>query len=297
MRRSFDTTRAACVAAGITILMASFTALHAQQPAAPAPAPASQKPLVPLATNTIAANPDPYYGEGVTVMAAVGDVLSKSAFSVDQRHVGQTTGKAAKGPTDVLVIAPTLNSAVTHDSYVTVVGELVKFDPATIAKKAKDYKLDLPPEAIAKYTGRPAVLATAVIDEKFVDLAKKPLPPMTADDVTLSKVMKQVGPAFTALRTGIDGANSDAATKNAAVLKQSFAETETFWKSKNKTDALEWAADARKQVDLIDHAVAAGKFDDAKAPAAALATKCASCHGAYRERLEDGTFRIKLAAK
>src|SRR5580704_5524507 len=145
MRRSFDRTRAACVAAGITILMASFATLDAQQPPAPAPATpaaASQKPLVPLATNTIAANPDPYYGEGVTVMAAVGDVLSKSAFSVDQRPLGQTTGKAAKGPTDVLVIAPTLNSAVTHDSYVTVVGELVKFDPATIAKKAKDYKLD-----------------------------------------------------------------------------------------------------------------------------------------------------------
>jgi hypothetical protein len=302
MRRSFDSTRGAIATAVCTIFIASFAALNAQQPK-PAPAPAAaaaapaQKPLVPLATNTIATNPDAYYGEGVTIMAAVGDVISKTAFSVDQKRVAQTAGKAPKGPTDVLVIAPTMNGMVTHDSYVTVVGELMKFDPAAIAKKAKDYKLDLPPDAIAKYTGRPVLLATAVIDEKFVDVAKKPLPPMTADDLALSKVMKQVGPAFTALRTGIDAANSDAATKNVAVLKQNFADTETFWKGKSKADAIEWAADARKQVDLIDHAVAAGKWDDAKAPAAALATKCASCHGAYRERLDDGTFRIKLAPK
>jgi hypothetical protein len=107
-------------------------------------------------------------------------------------------------------------------------------------------------------------MATAVINEKFVDLAKKPLPAMTADDIALSKVMKQVGPAFAALRTGIDGANAEAATKNVAVLKQMFAETETFWKTRSKPDAMQWAQDARKQVDLIEHAVVGGKLDDAK---------------------------------
>lgn len=289
MRRSFDSARGACGVAALTILIASFAALHAQQ-AAPA---AAQKPLVPLATNTIAANPDAHYGEGVTISAAVGEILSKSVFLIDQKHAGQTMGKA-NGPTDVLVVAPTMNGAVVANSYVTVMGELVKFDPADIARRAKDYKLDMPPDAIAKYTGRPVVIAYAVVDEKFVDLAKKPLPPMTADDVTLSKVMKQVGPAFAALRAGIDNANTEAATKNVAVLKQAFADTEGFWKSKSRTDAIGWAADARKQVDLVEHAVAAGKLDDAKAPAGTLGQSCASCHGAYRERLDDGTYRIKM---
>ena len=294
MRRSLDSTRGACLAAALTISIASFAALNAQQ-AAPAPA-AAQKPLVPVATNTVAANPDAFYGEGVTVTAAVAEILSKSAFSVDQKRIGQTMAKQ-KGPTDLLVIAPTLNGTVDANSYVTVMGELVKFDPAEIARKAKNYKLDLSPEMIAKYTGRPVLMATAVINEKFVDLAKKPLPPMTTDDIALSKVMKQVGPAFAALRAGIDGANAEAATKNVAVLKQAFAETEAFWKSRTKTDATEWAADARKQVDLVEHAVAAGKLDEAKAPAGTLGQACASCHGIYRERLDDGTFRIKMSAK
>jgi cytochrome c556 len=270
-----------------------FASAHAQQsvPAAPL-----AKPLIPLATNTVTANPDAYYGESVTLTAAVGQILSKSVFSMDQQKIGPGNKPQPTG-TEVLVISPTLNTAVQLNSYVTVMGELVKFDPDVIARKAKDYKLDLTPEMIAKYRGRPALMATAVIDEKFVDLAKKPLPAMTADDIALSKVMKQVGPAFAALRTGIDGSNAEAATKNVAVLKQMFAETETFWKTRSKTDATQWAQEARKQVDAIEHAVAGGKLEDAKAPAGTLGQSCAMCHGMYRERLEDGTYRIKTGMK
>src|SRR5436190_707502 len=121
------------------------------------------------------------------------------------------------GPTDVLVLVPTLQSPVDLHAYVTVMGELVKFDPAEIVRKAKDYKLDLPADAVAKYTGRPALIATSVINEKFVDLAKRLPPPLTAEEETYQKMMKQVGPAFAALRGGIDGSNAEAATKNAAV--------------------------------------------------------------------------------
>ena len=277
----------------LALVAASFASAHAQQAAAAAPL---AKPLVPLATNTVTANPDAYYGESVTLTAAVGQILSKSVFSVDQQKIGPGNKPQPSG-TDVLVIAPTLNAAVDLNSYVTVMGELVKFDPDVIARKAKDYKLDLTPEMIAKYRGRPVLMATAVINEKFVDLAKKPLPAMTADDLALSKVMKQVGPAFAALRTGIDGSNAEAATKNVAVLKQMFTETETFWKTRSKPDAMQWAQDARKQVDVIEHAVAGGKLDDAKAPASTLGQSCAMCHGVYRERLEDGTYRIKTGMK
>jgi hypothetical protein len=277
----------------LALIVASFAPAHAQQSAAGAP---PAKPLVPLATNTVAANPDAYYGESVTLTAAVDQILSKSAFSVDQQKIGPGN-KPQQSGTDVLVIAPTLNTAVDLNSYVTVMGELLKFDPDVIAGRNKDYKLDLTPEMIAKYRGHPVLMATAVINEKFVDLAKKPLPAMTADEIALSKVMKQVGPAFAALRTGLDGSSAEAATKNVAVLKQMFAETEAFWKTRSKPDATQWAQDARKQVDVIEHAVAGGKLDDAKVPAGTLAQSCAMCHGAYRERLEDGTYRIKTGVK
>jgi cytochrome c556 len=263
----------------------------AGQPGQPAAPPA--KPLIPVATNTVNTNPDAYYGQGVTITAAVDQVLSKSAFAVDQRRVAGAP--APSKPTDVLVLVPNLQSPVDPKSYVTVMGELVKFDPAEIAKKAKDYKIDLPPDAIAKYSGRPALIATSVITDKFVDLAKRLPPPMTADEETLSKVMKQLPPALAALRTAVDGAKVEDANKNAAVLKQGFTDIEAFWKPK-KPDATQWAHDARVKVEGIQAAITAGKWEDAKAAVPVVQQACGTCHSAYRERFDDGSFRIKKPA-
>jgi soluble cytochrome b562 len=291
---------------GVALAMTSFAALRAQQPqpakpaapapsapaaAAPAPAPApAPKPLVPVATNTVTANPDAFYGQAVTLTASVEQILSKTAFAVDQRRVGEAAKKG--GPTDMLVLVPNIQSPVDLKSYVTVMGEVVKFDPAEIAKKAKDYKLDLPADAVSRYTGRPAVIATSVINEKFVDVAKRLPPPLNAEEEAFQKVMKGVAPAFAALRAGIDGSNAENATKNAAALKQAFTETEAFFKPK-KPDATQWAADARKHVDTIQAAVTAGKWDEAKTTAGTLQQSCAQCHGQYRERFDDGSFRYK----
>jgi len=258
-------------------------------PAAPAP-----KVLVPVATNTVTANPDAFYGQAVTLTASVEQIHSKSAFSVDQRRVGGATLKG--GPTDILVLVPTIQSPVELKTYVTVMGEVVKFDPEEVAKKAKDYKIDLPPDLVAKFTGRPAVIATSVINEKFLDVAKRLPPPMNAEEEAFSKVMKQVAPAFAALRAGVDGSNVENATKNAAVLKQAFTDTEAFFKPK-KPDATAWAAEARKHVESIQASVTAGKWDEAKATVGTLQTACGRCHGQYRERFDDGSFRYKSGSR
>jgi cytochrome c556 len=243
-----------------------------------------------VATNTVNAHPDVYYGQGITITAAVDEVLSKSAFSVDQRRV--PGAKAPAQPTDVLVLVPTLQSPVDPKSYVTVMGELVKFDPAEVAKKAKDYKIDLPADVIAKYSGRPALIATSVITEKFVDLAKRLPPPMTAEEEALSKVMKQLPPALAALRAAVDASKPEDASKNAVVLRQGFADTEAFWKPK-KADATQWAHDARVKVEGIQASIAAGKWEEAKTAAGTLQQACGTCHNTYRERFDDGSFRIK----
>jgi len=157
----------------VAMLMMLFVSLRAQQPpargatpatpatpAAPgtpapatpatpagrgaAPAAPAAKPLVPVATNTIAANPDAFYGQAVTITASVDQILSRSSFTIDQRRVGDAP--APKQPTDVLVLVPNIQRPVDLKSYVTVMGDLMKFDPAEVAKKAKDYKIDLPPE-------------------------------------------------------------------------------------------------------------------------------------------------------
>jgi len=148
--------KSSTIAALVFVCLAAVQAQQQQPPAqqqpaaqgqggrggAPAATAAPAKPYVPLAASTLVKKPEAYYGEMVTVTATVDEVLSKTSISIDQDKT-KHTGK------EVLVLAPNMNGTVDLNSYVTVIGELMPFDPAEVAKKAKGYNLDLSPEAIA----------------------------------------------------------------------------------------------------------------------------------------------------
>jgi hypothetical protein len=268
-------------------LLISYTAITtAQGGQAPPPANTPPKPLVPVAASSIAASPDQYIGEYVTMTGAVEANLTKTSFSVDQDKT-KTTGK------DVLVLAPTLQKQADANGYVTVIGQLIKFDPAEVATKLKDYKIDLSPEDQAKFKGKPVVLATAVINTAGIDIAKKPIPPMNADELALQKIMVKLPPAQAALRKALDGKDLKLSTEQATILKTAFAETEAFWKAKGNTEATGWAADGKKHADAVLMNLGISNIEGAKTSITPLGATCASCHGKYRDRMEDGTFRIR----
>lgn len=106
-------------------------------------------------------------------------------------------------------------------------------------------------------------------------------------------LMKRVGPAFGGLRKAIEAGAAGTAAENAAVLRQAFGEVEAFWKARERADATGWALEARKTVEALDGQAKAGNWDGAKATAGDLQGFCAKCHGAYRDKAEDGTWRIK----
>ena len=231
---------------------------QAQQAPAPAPAP---KPLIPASASSIAANPEQYLGQMLTVYAAVERIISATAFTIDQ-----DPRKAGVGEVDVLVPAWTIPPA--PNTYVTVIGEL------------------------GLLNGRPAIKATSVLDGKMVDLAKKALPPLTPEEEAFDAVMKKVQPAFAALRTAVGESSGEAVKTQAAILKKAFVDTEAFFKQRGKADAQKWAAEARMHAEALD-AAAAGKWDDAKASVTALQQSCSSCHAVYRERQDDGSYRVR----
>ena len=299
MKKLITVAAAACV-----ILFASF-AVDAQQrgqrgeqapaqpaqpgqPPAAAPAAPAPKPLVPVAASTLAAHPETYYGERVTMTGAIEQSLGTLAFSVDQDKTKTTDQQ-------ILVLAPRLNNPVDPNTYITVIGEAVAFDSAELAKRAKDYPVEISPELAAKYKGRPVIFATNVINTSGVDLAARLPPPMTAEEQALQKVMKAIAPASAALRGDADKMDVNSTKEHAATLKQAFAQTELIWKAKGKADAIQMAADARKLAETIELDAAAAKWDEVKTSAGTLNTKCGACHGVYRERFDDGSFRIKIA--
>ena len=272
--------RAYVLACGALLCVAAAITLRAQQPAPPA-----AKPLVPVAASTLADSPADYYGQYVSVVGTVEQKLTTLAFTIDQDKT-KSTGK------EVLILTATLNAPVDPDTYVTVLGEFVQFSDE-IAGRAT---VDLPPDLVAKYRGRPAVLATSVLNTAMVDLARPLPPPLTPQEEAFDKVMKRVGPAFTALRQAVSASEADTVKQHAAALKASFGETTAFWKARAKADAVKWVDEARTHADALERATARGDWDAVKSAQTALSQTCQNCHGAYRERLEDGTYRLKAAA-
>lgn len=282
MQRSTKSTVIAATA--LAAFVTSFTAFGQAPPAGGTP----PKPLVPVAASSVAANPDPYVNEYVTMTGAVEANLTKTSFSVDQDKT-KSTGK------EVLVLAPSLQKQADANGYVTVIGQLIKFDEKDIAAKLKDYKIDLSPADLAKYKGKPVVLATAVINSAGIDIAKKPIPPMSADDLTLQKVMTKLPAAQGAVRKTLDSKDIPGSKEQATILKTAFTEIEAFWKAKGNEEATKWATEGKNHADSILVNLGMNNIDAAKTSITPLGGTCASCHGKYRERMEDGTFRIKTA--
>ncbi|MCC7417725.1 MAG: cytochrome c [Acidobacteria bacterium] len=288
-------------AAVLTLVVVSLPALRAQQPpAAPAAtqaAPAAQqkpavptKPLLPLSVSTLLAHPDRFYGETVTVTGPVDQSLSPLAFSLDP-------DPTRAGAESVLVLAPRLNAPVALNGYVTVLGTLVKFDPVQVAKTAADRIADLPQGVAAAYTGRAALLATQIITSDFVELTRKLPPPMSVDDQLLTSIMKKVQPAVGAIRQAADKADMAAVRQQAGLLEQSFDEVEKFFDKQDRKDGAQFAADARLQAAALARIVATGKWDEVKTATGTLQQKCGACHAVYRERFDDGSYRLKMASK
>jgi hypothetical protein len=250
---------------------------------------------VPLATNTILKNPTAYYGKQVTISAGVDRMLTKTAFLVDQwKMTGPKDVQPIGQP--VLVVAPYLTNALDQRNYLLVRGELVKFDTAAIARVASEYKLDLGPDLWAKYQGQPMLLASSVVNSTYTELAKKPILPPTANELAMSDAMKTISPAFTALRAAADEAKADAVLQNVAKLRPAFAQTETIWDNLGQSSAGQWARDAQEYAASIDHDAAKGDWDKVKFTAGKLNQVCASCHGTFRDRADDGSFRFKAGS-
>ena len=178
----------------------------------------------------------------------------------------------------MLVLAHRMSNPVAVNTYVTVIGLPMKYNPADVAGKSKAHAQDLRADAVAKYKGRPVVLATSVVNDKMLDLARFIPPAMTPDEEALSKAMKGVPAASGEMRKGADASNVEMATKNVATLTAAFTEVEGFMKKRGKMDAVKWASDARANVLAVEKAAKGAQWDAAKTAAAAIGGSCATCH-------------------
>jgi len=262
----------------------------AQAPSAQTTVPATQPaPAIPVAASTLLASPDQYVGSLVSMTAEVTQVYGTTAFAVGQSNRQQETA-------DVLVVSVVLTAPVQPGSSLTIVGEVIRFDAGTLAARMKETAPPLTGEVVERYRGRPAIIAVSIVNDAMIDLARRLRPPMTRQEEAYSRIMKQVGPAFTALRQAGTAANGADAGARAAELERLFGDAIAFWRTQPHPDALAWAEGARKAAAGIGAAAGKGHWDEVKTAVPKLQRICGHCHTAYRERLDDGSYRYKRHA-
>jgi bacterioferritin-associated ferredoxin len=114
----------------------------------------------------------------------------------------------------------------------------------------------------------------------------------------LDKTMKKIAPAQTAAAKAIQAMSWADAKAQIAIVKQSLNDTEPFWVSHKKDDAVKMLKDSVSRVTAVEEAVS-GAMPDQQAALAAfkqVGATCAACHKQYREQDENQQYRLKAGS-
>jgi hypothetical protein len=111
----------------------------------------------------------------------------------------------------------------------------------------------------------------------------------------LDKAMKRIAPAQGAANKAIQSMAWGDAKSQIAVVKQSLADTESFWAANKKDDAVNMLNDSIAKVTAVEAAVSAPTPDQQAVLAAfkQVGGTCAACHKQYREQDENMNYRLK----
>ena len=138
------------------------------------------------------------------------------------------------------------------------------------------------------------VLSLALATSLVVQAAQAPMAkPAITSEADYSVAMKEVGSTAPVLMKAIASGNEADATKAAERLGAIFKDVQAYWEGKKVQDATTAATDAVAAAQAVSKALAAHDMTAAGEARVKLAATCMACHMAHRERLPDGSFRMK----
>lgn len=113
------------------------------------------------------------------------------------------------------------------------------------------------------------------------------------DHAALHQAMKTAGASFGALRKSVAAKDAPATEQAAEKLAAAFPTVRAHFEEHKMQDGIEFASTAEKASKSIDEAAKAGNWEQASADLKTLGGQCQGCHAAHREKLPDGTFKMK----
>jgi len=117
--------------------------------------------------------------------------------------------------------------------------------------------------------------------------------PQAQEDEEHAVWMKTIQATTGSLRKNIEGKVSDNITKDAAKIEEVFKKCEEFWAKRKTEDAIKWSQQAQASAKEIADAAKGGDMEKASTSMRSLMGSCSACHGAHRERLPEGGYKIK----
>ena len=125
----------------------------------------------------------------------------------------------------------------------------------------------------------------------------RPYPVFTA--VHLDATMKTLGPNVAGVRESLAGGEYSTAKERVIRSREQLATTVTFWRDRDRDDAVGYLRAVLDRMDALDIALSTDTVD-AQALGrlmTAIEDGCAACHGVYRERDRDtGDYRLHRRA-
>ncbi len=117
-------------------------------------------------------------------------------------------------------------------------------------------------------------------------------------DAHLDAIMTTLGPNVAGVRAALSAGDYATAKERAIRSREQLATTITFWRDRDREDAVGWLRAALHHLDALDNALSVEPVDAVAATATAgeITEACTSCHAVYREPDGDGGYRLKASA-
>ena len=107
--------------------------------------------------------------------------------------------------------------------------------------------------------------------------------------------METLGPNFAAAVRALEAGDYPAAKERLARAREQLATTVTFWRQRERDDAIRFVRTALGKLDDLDAALSVDGVDAGAASGLAgeAEATCSACHAVYREEDPAGGFRLK----
>ena len=113
------------------------------------------------------------------------------------------------------------------------------------------------------------------------------------DEKQFQKLMKEVGNVAKQFKDNAAAQKAAVVQKDSARTAEIYKQMAVFWKARKTDEAARLSEQSAVAASATAMAAMAGDWDKVKTSWGAVGQNCKSCHEKFREKLDDGSYRIK----